>query len=206
MKKTALLSKIRTQFNFLKGNLLVLVISFMFFRSSIGLTSSFYPLYLRGLGASPFVIGMIGSIGSFFMGVIRIPGGFIADFYGRKKIIVTFTFFVGLSFLFYALAPDWRFIVIGSIINNLSFIYLPALEALEADSIPENIRGVGYAASQKLPQITNVFAPLVTITLIDSLGLIKGVRIAYLLAALFAIIAGSIRHLYLVETLEKIPH
>ena len=82
-----MLSKIKKEFSFLRGNLLILIISYMLFRVSGGLTTAYYPLYVRELGASPFVIGLISSLASLVVGVMRIPGGYFADRFGRKKII-----------------------------------------------------------------------------------------------------------------------
>jgi MFS family permease len=65
-------------------------------------------LYIRELGASPSIIGLIGSLGSVILILTRIPGGHIADNYGRRKIIVTMTFVLASSFLFYAFAPSWE--------------------------------------------------------------------------------------------------
>ena len=196
-----MLSKIKKEFSFLRGNLLVLIISYMLFRVSGGLTGAYYPLYVRELGASPFVIGLISSLGSLVVGVMRIPGGYFADTYGRKKIIVVFTFVAAFSYLIYAIAPDWRYIVLATVITNLSFVYFPALNALEADSIPEDSRGIGYASAQMLPHLTSVGAPLLTAYLIERSGLVKGMRIAYVIVAVFVFASAVVRHFWLKETL-----
>ena len=156
-----MLSKIKKEFSFLRGNLLVLIISYMLFRVSGGFTTAYYSLYVRELGASPFVIGLISSLASLVVGLMRIPGGYFADTYGRKKIIVIFTFVAGFSYLIFAAAPDWKSIVLATKVLNLSFVYFPALNALEADSIPEDSRGMGYAATQMLPHLTRYRSPLV---------------------------------------------
>jgi MFS family permease len=196
-----MLSKVKKEFSFLKGNLLVLIISYMFFRVSGGLTGAYYPLYVRELGASPFVIGLISSLGSLVVGLMRIPGGYFADTYGRKRIIVVFTFVAAFSYLIYAVAPDWRYIVLATVITNMSFVYFPALNALEADSIPEEHRGMGYAAAQMLPHVTSIGAPLVTAYFIEKYDLITGVRYAYVLTAIFVFASGVVRHYWLKETL-----
>lgn len=195
------MSKVKKEFGFLKGNLLVLIVSYMLFRVSGGLTSAYYPLYVRELGASPFVIGLISSLGSLVVGLMRIPGGYFADRYGRKRIIVVFTFVAAFAYVLFAAAPDWRFIVLSTIVLNISFVYFPALNALEADSIPEENRGTGYAAAQMLPHITSIGAPLLTAYLIERYGLIGGVRIAYILSGFVVFLSAVVRHYWLEETL-----
>lgn len=197
-----MLSKIKKEFSFLKGNLLTLIISYMLFRLSGGFTGSYYPLYVRELGASPFIIGLISSLGSLTVGLMRIPGGYFADRFGRKRIIVVFTFVAAFSYLIYALAPDWRYIVLATIVTNMSFVYFPALNAMEADSVPEEHRGKGFAAAQILPHITSVGAPLVTAYFIERNGLVTGVRYAYVLAGFFVFLSAVVRHFWLEETLS----
>jgi MFS family permease len=198
----AMLSKLKKEFSFLRGNLLVLIISYMLFRVSGGLTTAYYPLYVRELGASPFVIGLISSLASLVVGVMRIPGGYFADRFGRKKIIVVFTFVAAFSYLIFAAAPNWKYIALATVVTNLSFVYFPALNALEADSIPEESRGMGYAATQMLPHLTSIGAPLLTAYFIQRSGLITGVRYAYVVAAVFVFASAVVRHFYLQETLS----
>lgn len=197
-----MLSKVKKEFSFLRGNLLVLIISYMLFRVSGGLTSSYYPLYVRELGASPLVIGLISSLGSLVVGLMRIPGGYFADRFGRKRIIVVFTFVAAFSYLIFAAAPDWKYIVLGTIVLNMSFVYFPALNALEADSIPEESRGIGYSATQMLPHITSIGAPLVSAYFITRFGLVTGIRFSYILAGVFVFASAVVRHYWLKETLS----
>jgi len=72
---------------------------------------------------------------------VAFPGGYIADRYGRKTIIVFATFANALCHLSYALALDWRYILLALVIGNLTRISNPALQAITADSIPPKKRG-----------------------------------------------------------------
>ncbi|UCD45731.1 MAG: MFS transporter [Candidatus Bathyarchaeota archaeon] len=199
---SSILSRLRDELSFIRGNLLVLIVSYMMFRFSGGLVGSFYSLYVRELGATPFVLGLIGSLGSAILAFVRIPGAYIADRYGRKNIIVVFTYGAALSFLIYSLAPDWRFIVVATFMSNLCNVYLPALEALEADSIPLERRGMGYASTQVLPHITVIVAPLVSGYFVETMGLVPGMRVTYIVALVGGLLAAVTRTFFLRETLE----
>jgi MFS family permease len=109
------------------------------------------------------------------------------------------TFVLSFS-TFYALAPDWRFVLIGMLVANLASIYQPALTALEADSIHPEKRGMGYAAVNVIPRIPTVFAPILAALAVDQLGMVPGMRIIYLLVFVCVLIAASIRMLFLKET------
>jgi MFS family permease len=158
--------------------------------------------YIQALGASPFIIGVIGSVGSLTLTLVRIPGSYIADRYGRKQIIVLMTFGVSVSYLFYALAPDWRFILIGVILSNFCLIYQPALEAITADSIPSDKRGLGFAIARVVPSIPTIASPLVAAYIVTVYDLVNGMRIVYLIVIALAMAAAMVRWLFLRETLE----
>jgi MFS family permease len=142
------------------------------------------------------------SIGAAVLSLVRIPGAYIADKYGRKQIIATMTFIIAISALFYAFAPDWRFVLIGMVITNLCLIYQPALQAILADSIPSEKREMGYAAVNVVPSIPTIVAPAIAGILVMSLGLIPGMRIVYSLLFLCSLGAALTRFLLLKETLE----
>ncbi len=137
------------------------------------------------------------------LSLVRIPGAYIADRYGRKQITVVMTFAIALSYLFYILAPDWRFVLIGMIISNLSLIYQPALQAILADSIPPEKRGMGFAATNVVPNIPTIFAPALAGVLVETHGLVPGMRIVYTIVFFCILAAALVRLLFLEETLQE---
>lgn len=187
----------------MRGNLLTLIASWLFVFFTFSLVFSFESPFFRELGAPPFVIGLMGSVGAATLGLVRIPGAYITDKYGRKQIIVTMTFLIAFSFVFYVFAPDWRFVLIGMVISNLSLIYQPALDAILADSIPPEKRGMGYAATNVIPNIPTVFAPALAGYLVEIYGIVPGMRIVYTIVFFCMLAAAIIRLLFLKETLEN---
>ncbi|MGD8507111.1 MAG: MFS transporter [Candidatus Bathyarchaeota archaeon] len=200
---TSVSAKIKREFSFMRGNLLTLIASWLFVYFTFSLVFSFESPYFRELGAPPSIIGLMGSIGAAMLGLVRIPGAYIADKYGRKQIIVTMTFLIALSFLFHAFAPDWRFVLIGMVISNLSLIYQPALDAILADSVPPEKRGMGYAATNVIPNIPTIFAPAIAGFLVEAYGIVPGMRIVYLVVFSCLLAAAIIRLLFLRETIDN---
>lgn len=197
------IKQVREEFAFIQGNLLVLIMSSMFFRFSFHVSGTFRSLYLRELGASPFMLGVMDSVASVMMIVIRIPGAYIADRFGRVKLIGVFSFVWVASFLAIALAPDWRWALLGIMISNLAELYTPAREALEADSIPEDNRGMGFVSLWTIPSIITLIAPGLAGFLVDRYDLVLGNRFVFVIAATSAAVASTIRLLYLKETLQN---
>jgi len=197
------LTRLREEFSFVKGNLLVLIVSYTLFRMTDSMSYSFQSLYIRELGASPFLLGLMSSLGSLIIALVRIPGAYVADHYGRKRVIEVFTFGVAFSYIFYALAPDWRWVLIGMMILNASHVYLPALDAIEADSIPPERRGMGYSVINVLTSLPAMITPPIGGFLVEKVGLVPGMRLAYGVAFVGGLIAAMVRTLFLRETLEE---
>jgi len=59
-----MLKRLREEFSFVRGNLLILILSYTLFRTVSSMSYSFESLYIRELGASPLLIGLMGSLGS----------------------------------------------------------------------------------------------------------------------------------------------
>jgi DHA1 family multidrug resistance protein-like MFS transporter len=195
-------SKIRRELSFIRGNVLIIIVTYGINRFVYAMHGPFKSLYFRELGASPLLIGLMSSVGFIILALIRIPGAYIVDKHGRKKIMVIFTYGVAFSFLIFAFAPDWRFLVIGTAIYYLSHIYQPALQAIEADSMPREKRGMGYSAIQVLPMIPAIMSPVLGGYMVERMGLEQGMRIAFVVAFLGLLTTAILRTLFLKETLE----
>lgn len=174
-----LIKRIRKEFDFLKGNYLYIVTSWFILDFFTEIPSTYYPLYIKSLGGTATAIGLIGFIDMLSMAVVQIPGGYLADRYGRKNIIVAMTFVIAFSKMFYILAPNWQLILVGALIGGLARIYLPALEAIIADSLPSNQRGIGYSLIKLITQVSTTPSPLIAAYLFSKYGLDKSMRIEY---------------------------
>lgn len=92
-------------FSFLKGNLLILTISWMVWFPALRLTDAYAQPYIKELGASVFIIGAINSIATATLAITRILGGYVADRLSRRKIVVLMSFAISSTYLIYAFAP-----------------------------------------------------------------------------------------------------
>ena len=193
---------LQEEFSFLEGNFLVLMQSYVLSGFASGLWFLFRSNYIQALGASLIEIGLISSVGSVISAVIAIPGAYIADRYGRKRVIVVFTYFLVLGYLIHAFAPSWWWILVGSVILNLSRVYMPALEAIEADSLPEEKRGMGYSLISMAPSIFSAISPPIAGIIVSRYELIPGMRILYLATTGIILAIAVLRTFYLEETLE----
>jgi len=134
----AIISKLKEEFSFIRGNYAVLVLSWIIMDFAMELPGTYYSLYVvdPALGGTETILGIIGFVSFLALALVQFPGGYLADKHGRRWLISTMTFGVALSYIFYALAPSWHSILVGAMVGNLCLIYQPALLAMTADSLP----------------------------------------------------------------------
>ncbi len=197
-----LLSRLKEEFSFFRGNYLILIATWLIMNITGEIPSSFFELYVLELGGTVAIIGLINFSLKIAFAAVCFPGGYIADKFGRKGIIVVATIGNGLCQLLYAAAPDWRYILIALVIGNLTRISNPALQAMTADSLPPKKRGLGFSIQQITIELTSTPAPLIAAMIFDYFGFVPGMRIAYVIVAV-AYFAASLMRLRLTETLEN---
>ncbi len=90
-------SRLRSEFVFIRGNFLLLIISWLILDFCAELPGTYFPLYVKALGGTAISLGILGAAEMLARGFVQIPGGYIADKYGRKWIIMTMTALAGLE-------------------------------------------------------------------------------------------------------------
>jgi MFS family permease len=196
---------LRREFSFIRGNYMILVISWVIMDLAMEMPVPNYQYYVQALGGKefPMALGIIGAANFLAMATFAFPGGYLADKHGRRWLITTMTFGLALSYLFFALAPTWHFILIGTIIQGLFLgIYQPALFAIVQDSLPEERRGVGSSLIQMIHGTFNTPGPIIAGILLLQFGLIPSMRIVYLIVMSCFLIAATWR-LRLKETMAN---
>jgi MFS family permease len=167
--------------------------------------STYVPMYFLILGGSPLTLGLMGSITSVIQCIMLLLGGFIADYYGRRKIIV-FTAFYSIIFpLLYAFIQDWRIFAALSIMGVLGTLSAPASQAIVADSLPPEKRTTGIASLQVISSLPLIIAPMIGGWLIQNQGLPDGFRLACMYTVATAFSSAFIVFFFLKETLRRRP-
>jgi MFS family permease len=166
------------------------------------LPGTYYPLYVEALGATATSIGMIGSIELIAAALMQIPGGYLTDKYGRKWLISTMTFLAAIARIFYVYAPTWEWIALGALIVGVCRIYQPALNAIVADSLPKEKRGMGFSIINLIASVSTTPAPLIAGYLFTLYGLIPSMRLMYKLV-IIGFLAAAILRTRLTETIEN---
>jgi len=195
--------KLKAEFSFFRGNYLILTISWILMDFAGELPGTYYSDYVIQLGGSPSILGLISFASLLALASVQFPGGFLADKYGRRWLISTLTFGVALSFAFYAAAPSWHFILIGAVLQNICLLYQPALNAMMADSVPPEKRGMGFSVLNLIMSVSTTPAPVVALILVATFGSMLGMRIAYTIVVILYLAAATVR-LKLKETMKNV--
>ena len=155
--------------------------------------STYYPDYVIQLGGNPTILGLITAVSFLALASVQFPGGYLADKYGRKWLISSLTFGVALSFILYAAAPSWHFILLGALIANLCLLYQPALIAMISDSLPPEKRGLGFSILNLIMSVSTTPGPAIALLLVTTYGSMMGMRIAYIIVTIMYFIAAIVR-------------
>lgn len=192
----------RSEFNFITGNFRLLMVSWFIIDFFAELPETYFPLFVKALGGTATGVGIVMSAETLARALSQMPGGYIADRYGRKGIIVSMTLLAGISRVIFLLAPSWQWLVFGSAIMGFTGIYVPAIEAMIADSLPSEKRGMGFGIVSLIGSVATTPSPLIAGFMYLRLGLLPTMRICYGLS-LVGFIVASLFRLQLRETLES---
>lgn len=197
-----LVDVLRREFSFITGNYRILVVSWIIMDIAMEMPAPNFQYYVEALGGTGVALGVIGLANFLAMAAVAFPGGYLADRYGRRWLITTMTFGMALSFLFFAFAPTWHFILLGAIVSSLCLIYQPALFAMVQDSLPPERRGMGSAIIQLIHGTFNTPGPVIAGFLLLQFGLVPSMRIVYvMMTALF--LTAAVWRLRLKETMTN---
>lgn len=121
--------------------------------------------FALSLGASMPALGLLESLGGkmgLATGLIQPLGGRLSDRVGRKPLMALASLVAALGLSFYVLAAmfgEWRLLIPGAILIGLAAISIPAKDAMTAESVKSDERGMAYSAIMFFVAISGILAP-----------------------------------------------
>ena len=146
------------------------------------LVRNFSNLYIIELGATPFQLSTVRSVGSALSAVIAVPAGWLSDVYSIKKIMVFGMFLQVFSVACYAFAQDWRWIIVAMVFGTLTMtLVFRTQNVIIANSLTGANRATGFGMRNTVIQFFSVFAPTAGGLLVHLFGGIstEGIRPLY---------------------------
>ena len=189
--------------SFMKGNVLTLTVCSILWRISIDVIWPFLALYIMALGGEYETVGLVMAIGNLASLILYPLGGYIADYQGRIKVMAYMTYVYSFTFLIFVFTDSWIWVGVGMFAQSLITFYIPAMQALMADSLPPGRRGIGFAATMAIPSAFGIASPILGGWLIDQLGIKPAVKGLYLAGFFVALLVATLRLKFLKETLAS---
>ena len=188
----------------LKGNLAVLIVSSSLWSLTGNLTMPFYALYVLELGGDYAMIGKILGVSALIKIIPVILGGYLTDKIGRKRILYTLTYLLACVSLIRAFAPDYRFLLIASILEALFFgVRGPSMNSIMADSTQPETRSLSYALWIVGPRIIGILSPAFFGSVVDQYGLRVAMRWGYTSIFIAGVLSAYLRQRYISETITE---
>jgi len=186
----------------MRGNVLVLTVSRILWSMGDALVLPYLSLYILALGGDKPTIGWVNAMGSLAACLLYPIGGYIADKAGRARFVGISTVLYVTSFLIFAFSPSWEWVALAVTYQNVVLFYMPALNAIMADSIPPGARGKLYALTIAIPNAVRIFTPYIGGLLIDRMTLLPAMRLGYMISFTVGLLVAFIRIRYLKETVQ----
>jgi len=151
----------------------------------------FLPIYLIALGGGPIVIGLLNGLDNLLSALYAFPGGYLSDRLGFKKALLVFNLFAMLGYLLVILIPAWPAVLVGAIFFlSWSAISLPATMSLVARVLPTDKRTMGVSMHSLVRRIPMALGPITGGLFIGIWGEKDGVRLAFVVALVLAVVAA----------------
>jgi MFS transporter, DHA1 family, tetracycline resistance protein len=175
---------------------------------SIGtsMANPYQSVYFAALGASPFMIGLLVAYGTGVTAFALLVGGYIADTWGRRKVVIIFSWVSVVGTFIYSLVGSDILILLPLSISSVASVYTPAFNSIMMDSIKPEDRIRGFAVFSAINTIPSAFAPTLGGLLINQFGARYGLELSYAASGVFGIIGVSIRTWKLKETYYAVDH
>jgi DHA1 family tetracycline resistance protein-like MFS transporter len=194
--------KLRRRF-YLPANAWVLALSATVWNIGGAMANPFQSVYFSGLGADSVFIGYLLGVSSALTALMQLVGGYVADAWGRRKVIVVFSFLSAASAFIFILVSQPALLMVPIIVGAVSGIYGPAFNATLTDSMVPELRARGLVSFTLVTSLPSIFFPYVGGAMMRTFGTLGGLRIAFFLSGLFGVVGVSYRALRLKETYPR---
>jgi MFS family permease len=159
------------------------------------LWQAYIPTYLTALGAGAVAVGLFGSSKDLLDSLFQYPGGWLADRFGRRRALLTFTALAMAGYATYALAPSWPVVFVGLFgVMAWKAGAFPTTFAVIGDSLPRERRAVAFSVQSVLIRLPRVIGAPLGGLLIAGFGMVAGIRVALLVTLVLALVVWMVQY------------
>ncbi|MCK5811311.1 MAG: MFS transporter [Clostridiales bacterium] len=175
-----------------------MVIMVVFIGFGEKMAERFLPLYIIALGGSALAVASLNTMDNLLSSLYSYPGGYISDKFGYKKALIFFTLVALFGYLIVIFIPVWQSVLVGAFFFIAwTAVSLPAIMSMVSKNFKKEKRVTGVTIHSFVRRIPMALGPLVGGVLIMSFGDVDGIRIAFSIAAVLAVISILFVHKYM---------
>jgi len=161
----------------------------------------FLPLYLIALGSGLLWPGFLNAINNLVSALYSFPGGWLAEKIGPKRSLFVFNLMAIAGFLLVVAIPRWQAVVVGSFLFlSWSAISLPGTMGLVSKVLPKQKQVMGVTLHSLVRRFPMALGPILGGIFIDKWGPVTGVRVAFSVAIVLAVIALVMQQILIEDT------
>jgi MFS family permease len=148
----------------------------------ISLTQQYQPIFIVGLEADPFQLGLVNGIGGVACAVISLPTSWLADRYGIRRMFLLGIPLAAVGSLIFFLSHDWLMIIPALFITLLSLqILMTVCPMVCGRYLKMKERATGMQLCDTISAIPTVISPVIAAFIITEFGGLtpEGIRPLY---------------------------
>ncbi|MEM3040632.1 MAG: MFS transporter [Nitrososphaerota archaeon] len=195
--------RLRGMFALMRGNFLVVTLCTSCFLPLTHIFSPYESVYLRALGASSLIIGTYSAVSHLIGQLTSVPGGYLCDKYGRRKIIVIGNYLAAFIRLFVAFSTDWYSYFAARLALSVASFWAIAENVILIDSMNVENRGMSFSIFWFVTQAAGLASPYIGGWLLENRQA-EGLRLVLFLIAAADAIKASVYTRFLKETLRPV--
>ena len=158
----------------------------------------FLPLYLQELTyakTAVIAIGVLAGMDDLLSALYSFPGGYLSDRLGTKRALLFFNALSMVGYVIVIFIQTWWAVLLGAaFFISWSAISLPATMDLLSKIVPKNRRTMGVSVLALVRRVPKMLGPVVGGVCIAIWGVAEGVRAAFIVALVLAIVAAILQH------------
>ena len=161
---------------------------------------TYISVYMVALGVTAMQIGWLESVLIFTQVISTLLGGYFADRFGRKRVLVVFDILCwGVPMFLYAIARNPWYFLLGRFINGFVYFVIPSFQCLFVEDVPPEHRSAVFGLLQFLTSAARLLAPVAGL-LVAALGLIPAGRAIMATVMVSSVAIAIVRQFTLEET------
>ena len=171
------------------------------------LTGQYTSIYTKALGADNIMIGMISSFSAFISMLISMPVGYITDKYNLRHVLGVGMLLNIVMIGLYALAQDWRWILVAMAINPLTMaLMFRSQQVIITNGLRDEDRATGMGLRMQIAMVLGLISPVLAALLVDNFGglSVNGIRPLYFIRFVGLIVTYSYVYLKVNDVLPSL--